>query len=125
MPSVWDDPVIVQDLYHTILDLANLPDPSDGRSIFNSPKPQPFYWRTPKNLTLLYGDWKLVLHNASPFEPDLKMELYHLANDVSERFDCVKTHPEEVGKLLAMLQSEFRKDAEPHINPELLLREGK
>lgn len=123
--EVWDEPVIVQDFYHTILQLVELDNPTEGRNFLKPSDPVIFYWRTPKNLALRYGDWKLVIYNASPFESDLNIELFNLEKDISERSDCVKSHPEKCSELLGLLRSEFRKDAVPHVNEELLRREGK
>lgn len=108
----WNKPVIVQDLYSTILRLVNSGDLSMGS--------ESFYWRTPRNLALRHGGWKLILNNASPFEPELKPELYHVERDVSESNDLSKSHPEKLQELLAILRKEFGKDPEPHVNPNLL-----
>ncbi|VGO18148.1 sulfatase-like hydrolase/transferase [Pontiella sulfatireligans] len=121
----WNKPVIVQDLYHTILGLVKLENPSDGRNFFDDSEPETFYWRTPKNLALRSGDWKLLLSNASPFDADLNLELYNLGKDVGEEHNCVKSHPEKAQELLVKMQSEFKKDAKPHVNQKLLEQEGK
>ncbi len=121
----WNQPVIVQDLYHTILALVELKNPGEGRNFLAEPEPEPFYWRTPKNIALFCGDWKLLLMNASPFEADLKMELYNLTEDIGEQNNCVKSHPEKAEELLAKMRGEFKKDAMPHVNQALLEREGK
>lgn len=121
----WNQPVIVQDLYHTILGRVGLRNPNRGRDFLESPEPDRFYWRTPKNLALLADGWKLVVMNASPFDPDLNIELYNLAEDMSEKHNCSKDHPEKAEMLLALLRSEFNKDVTPHVNQKLLEREGK
>ncbi len=113
-PGDWNKPVIVQDLYSTILRLVNSGDLSMGS--------KSFYWRTPRNLALRHGGWKLILQNASPFEPELKSELYHVERDVSESNDLSKSHPEKLQELLAILRNEFGNDPEPHVNPNLLDR---
>jgi arylsulfatase A-like enzyme len=121
----WNAPVIVEDLYRTILGLVKIGVPAvgqpDGRDVFSSAaEPETFYWRTPRNLALRHGDWKLIVHNASPFEKELNAELYNIESDISESADCSQTHPEKLQKLLALLRREFRKDPAPHINPNLL-----
>ncbi|VGO14184.1 Arylsulfatase [Pontiella desulfatans] len=123
--DAWDQPVIVQDLYPTILSLAGLEGASEGRDFLHAADPETFYWRTPKNLALRHGDWKLVVYNASPFEPDLKIELFDMEKDVSESNNLAQSHPEKTEELLALLKREFRKDATPHVNQKLLEREGK
>lgn len=120
-PAEWDPPVIVEDLYHTILGLVGLKAATEGRDVFSSAdQPATFYWRTPKNLALLHENWKLILHNDTPFSATLKMELFNLEQDISESVDCSKSHPEKRAELLAILRDEFSKDAPPHINPNLL-----
>lgn len=121
----WNQPVMVQDLYHTILGLTELKNPTPGRNIFQTSEPEVLYWRTPKNLALRQGDWKLLVHNFSPFETDLNSELYNLETDISEQVNCSKSHPEKAEKLLALMRREFKKDAEPHVNLKLLEQEGK
>lgn len=123
--SEMDEPVIVQDLYHTILSLVDLNDPSPGCNIFASKEPQTLYWRTPGNLAVRRGDWKLLVLNASPFGDDLNMELYNTAQDISESEDCSETHPEKCEELLGLMKSEFKKDAPPHVNEKLMEQEGK
>ena len=123
--SAWDKPVMVQDLYHTILGLAGLDSPVAGLDFLQRTEPSTFYWRTPKNLALLSGDWKLVVSNASPFEDNLNVELFDLGNDVSESINLALSHPEKTDELMALLKKEFAKDAEPHVNQTLLEKEGK
>jgi arylsulfatase A-like enzyme len=122
-PAEWSRPVIVQDLYHTILGLVKLDNPLAGRNLFASPEPELFYWRTPKNLALCDGAWKLVVHQASPFESNLEPELYNMEADAAEQVDCAATHPEKCAGLLMKLRREFSRDTEPHVNQELLRRE--
>ena len=124
--SNWETPVIVEDLYRTILGLVKLDvsaaHPPEGRNIFAPAHNQhaTFYWRTPNNLALLEDGWKLILKNGSPFDPNLKPELYHVGEDISEGVDCVKTHPEKLARLLELMKVAFKKDPEPHVNPALL-----
>lgn len=125
--SNWDKPVIVEDLYRTILGLVKL-DPEgeyhpQGRDIFSDDvTTATFYWRTPKNLALRHGDWKLVLTNGSPFDDNLNAELFNIESDIAESVDCSKTHPEKRSELLGILRSEYRKDPAIHVNQGLLNR---
>jgi arylsulfatase A-like enzyme len=122
-----DSPVIVEDLYRTLLGLAGIPLDDegyqpDGRDFLSAAVADPvtFYWRTPRNLALRRGPWKLILQNQSPFEDPLHAELYDIEADIAEREDCAGTHPEQLQALLELLQEEFRKDPPPHVNPALL-----
>lgn len=119
-----NDPIIVQDLYPTIMGLVNLKKTSDykieARDVLSSKEMASFYWRTPVNLALRHGDWKLILANKSPFEEKLNAELFNIEKDLSEKNDCSKSHPEKMEELLGILKEEFKKDPEVHINQDLL-----
>lgn len=122
--SDFEAPVIVEDLYPTILGLTNLKTTinykTEARDIFSSKKVAKFYWRTPRNLAIRYGDWKLILQNKSPFEEDLKAELFNIEEDMAESMDYSKTYPKKLKKMLALLKKEFKKDPKVHVNPNLL-----
>lgn len=121
----WNQPVIVQDMYHTILQLVGIDDPVGGRNFLTDGGESILYWRTPKNVAFRSGDWKLILMNASPFETKLNMELFNVRKDISEQKNCLQSYPEIAERLLAKLKVEFNKDIEPHINPKILEAEGK
>lgn len=119
------DSVIVEDLYRTVLGLAKIDicehHQSEGRDVFRQvSKPSRLYWRTPRNLAVRDGKWKLVLHNASPFEEELDIELYNLDEDLAEDRNRSAQFPEVVSRMLGRLRTEFEKDPEPHVNPNLL-----
>jgi arylsulfatase A-like enzyme len=120
----WKDPVIVQDLYPTIIGLAGLEIKGDykieSRDIFNTDKDASFYWRTPVNVALRHGDWKLIIQNKSPYEEELKTELFNIEEDISESNDCSETHPDKLNELLEIMRLEFSLDPEIYINPNLL-----
>lgn len=121
----WNHPVMVQDLYATILGLLPQQEPIEMKALFSLAHPAALYRRTPKNLALRFGDWKLVLQNGSPFEADLNMELFNLKRDISESDNCVTRYPEKAQELLIKMRAEFDKDSEPHINQALLEKESK
>ena len=105
------------DLYPTLLALAGLPGmPTqhlDGVSLAGamrgerSAERQPLYWHFPHyhgsgnrpGGAIRSGDLKLV----EWFE-DGTVELYDLANDISERRDLVDERPEEAARLLSELR---------------------
>ncbi|GAL82094.1 N-acetylgalactosamine 6-sulfate sulfatase [Algibacter lectus] len=117
--------IAVQDLYPTLLNLSNIKASSsykvEARDIFSSEKSMPLYWRTHRDLTLRYGgDWKLILNNASPYEKELKPELYNIKKDFKESKNCISFEKGTYKKLLKLLKKEFDKDAKPFINPSLI-----
>lgn len=119
------DLVIVEDFYRTILSLAELElDPGyqpAGRDLFDSGSSvTPLYWRTPRNLAVREGAWKLILHNASPYAENLDAELYNLDEDPAENVNVLSKHPDIHSRLLEFVKNEFGKDPEPHTNPNLL-----
>ncbi|MEM6884588.1 MAG: DUF1961 family protein [Verrucomicrobiota bacterium] len=118
----WNQPVIVQDLYHSILGLAGIESPTTGRNIFSKTEniPELFYWRTPRNLALMHDGWKLVLHSSSPNDLNIKPELYQISKDVTETQDIAESHPEIVERLMKLLKKEFAQDPPPQINKNLL-----
>ena len=75
---------------------------------------RPLYWHYPlakkhflggrSSGAIRQGDWKLI-----EFFDDRKLELYNLADDISERTDLARQHPEEVEQLHRML-TEWRKE---------------
>ena len=112
----WVKPVIVQDLYPTLLGLAGA-RLSEGykleaRDILNTDEPVKFYWRTFKDLALRSGDWKLILQNKTPFEDDLQVELFDLKVDPTESNNQIEINNQKYQELLEMLKEEFNKDPE-------------
>lgn len=81
---------------------------------------------SPRRMALRMGDWKLLL-NASEQDAEEspgvdsatgKMELYNLAEDISERHNLVASQPERVKELRARLD-ELIKDAVPAGEPSV------
>ena len=104
--TVCHEPIISPDLYPTFLDVAGIPlipeQHSDGSSIRallegdNSRKRGPLFWHyphygnqggTPASV-IRKGDYKLI-----EFYEDNRLELYNLANDVSEKRNLAKEQP--------------------------------
>ncbi|MBW8040159.1 MAG: sulfatase [Planctomycetes bacterium] len=144
--STCDVPVIGIDFYPTFLEIARAPKPSghilDGRSIVPLLKGAgtfkrnavfwhfPAYlepynkkqgsWRTTPAGAVRQGDWKLI-----EFFEDGRVELYNLADDISETNDLAKTKPAKA-KELHMLLIEWRKsigapvptEKNPKYNPD-------
>ncbi len=125
-------PIIIQDLYRSIATLAQLsgvPENADGDGrdmsqtlhTGESLLATKFYWRTAKHMALRLEQWKLVIHEKTPYADNITPELYNLALDPSETINLASSKAEKLAELLTMLQQEFDKDSEPYVNPILLI----
>lgn len=109
--SVCDTPVITNDLYPTLLDLAGLPSMPqqhcDGVSLVpllkgGGLKRGPLFWHYPHYspqggapaAAIRDGDWKLI-----EWYEDGRRELYNLHDDLGERHDLAAREPERVKAL--------------------------
>lgn len=118
--SVNHQPLIIEDFYPTILEMAHVddydvPQQIDGRSfvpLVTNPSAQatdrPFYWNTPntwisgdhrdagigQTAAIRKGSYKLVY-----WYKDGKKELYNLADDIGETTDLSRQLPEIVSEL--------------------------
>lgn len=111
-----DAPVVSQDLFPTLLSLADLsPDPDiplDGKDLGPLLQGQvssvrdTFYWHYPHyhgsqwkpGAAIRAGDWKLL-----EFYEDEKIELYNLKEDIGETTDLSRQEPEKTAALLKAL----------------------
>ncbi|MCK4679437.1 MAG: sulfatase [Bacteroidales bacterium] len=110
--SVSDFPVISNDYYPTMLEMADLPlkpeQHLDGLSLLPLIKNESelnreaLYWHYPHYTSLCgvvrYHDWKLI-----EFLGDGRLELYDLKNDIEEKNDLAEVNPEMAEKLQQML----------------------
>lgn len=130
--SINDFPVITNDLYPTVLEIARLTDESkqndklDGVSIvplLKNPSASLdrdiLYWHYPHYYSttapvgaLRKGNWKLLHY----FE-DNQLELYDLEEDLGERNNLVQKHPDVAANLYKALQT-WRKDVDAQL-PQL------
>jgi len=103
---VFDKPVVSVDMFTTAAQLsgANLPANLDGVDLLpyltgqQSGVPHDtFYWRQGSKTALRHGDWKLVNMSRNLSQP--KWELYHIANDISEKDDLATEKPAMVTEL--------------------------
>lgn len=139
-----DTPVIGVDLFPTILEMAGVPTPEDklldGESIVPLLKGQgdlqreAIFWHFPAYLqgkaegardqyfrtrpagAVRAGDWKLIEY----FE-DGDLELYNLADDISEQNNLVETMPEKADELNTLLldwRQEVNAPVPTELNPE-------
>jgi arylsulfatase B len=120
----YDQPLIALDLLPTFLAAAGLPPPQAEQQRLRNPKEkkttrhfdgvdllpylrgqrgqdrphQTLYLRRALwGAAIRHGDWKLLRL------PDRAPELYDLANDISERTNLARQHPEKVAELMAKL----------------------
>ena len=106
--KVLDQPVIQLDIHATALALARVKLPSNAKPLdgvnlmplltgkTTSPPHEALYWRLGEQRAIRMGDWKLVRHDDSE-----KMELYNLAQDISESRDLAETNPQKLKELQA------------------------
>ncbi len=118
-----DSPVIIEDFFTTIIDMAGgskmkLPKTVDGRSFTPllrgkelKDKPillhMPNCWGYGNNYPLMsamiLGDWKLFYRHGSK-----DLELYNLAEDISEKNNLAQKHPQKVTELAIMMSQLMR-----------------
>lgn len=116
--SVSDTPVISNDLYPTILEMAGVPDAPDhirdGESVVpilknpTAPRQSPLFWHYPHYhpggatpySAIRDGDWRLV-----HFFEDDRVELYNLRDDPEERRDLAAEMPDRTRELQAKLEA--------------------
>ncbi len=109
-----DEPMHIVDWYPTLLKLAGAPTaqplPLDGLDVWpvltqraKSPHDAILLHGTNVNVKALrMGEWKLIL------PPSGKMELYNLAQDISEKRDLAAAEPAHVARLRARLDDMTR-----------------
>jgi arylsulfatase A-like enzyme len=105
--TTYDQPVIQLDIHATALAAAGVPVTSemhlDGVNLLPSlngetktPPHESLYWRFGKQTAIRMGDWKLVRHNQSK-----GLELYNLAQDISESKNLAAANREKLQELKA------------------------
>lgn len=129
--SICAEPVLSMDLFPTLAHFAGseTPEPIDGESIVpllagaERLERDAVFWHFPHYLpgrqtpasVIRMGDWKLI----ETFETG-RIELYDLANDISETEDCVSQHPGLADALHGRLRA-WRADIGakiPTLNPD-------
>jgi arylsulfatase A-like enzyme len=119
--SVNETPVTSTDFFPTIMEMAGLkpqvPLPIDGVSFTTAlrgkeHKRGPLYWHYPHygnqgnapTAAIRDGDWKLI-----EWYEDGRLELFNLREDIGEKNDLAKKHPDKVKTLVAQL-AQWRKE---------------
>ena len=131
--SICHAPVTSEDLYPTIIqiagDQAKPAEKIDGKSLVplltgkGKFKREAIYWYYPHyspqakqpGAAIRAGDYKLIEHYDPP-----KVELYNLADDISEQLDLAEKMPQKTEELLTKLHDWLKSvDARMHTpNPE-------
>ncbi len=83
---------------------------------------------SPRAGAIRVGDWKLVINGGSRLEEDeekeektsnkQQVELFHLANDISEKTDVSAAHPEKVKQLRDRYETLARQAVDPKSKPK-------
>ncbi len=108
--TVVHEPVMLFDVFATILDLLNIPLPDDrkmdGKSLWplleskNTIHHAYLYWHSGYNFAIRSGNWKLLVN-----QKDKTMELYYLLNDQGEKNTMHETQSKLAYELLALLNA--------------------
>lgn len=119
--SVNANPIVVEDFFPTILELAGVTKPDtvqtvDGVSFVpllrgdgKTPVDRAFVWHYPHQYSgtpfsaVRQGPWKLIYHHATR-----KRELFHLDEDIGEATDLSESKPEMVAELAKVLGERLR-----------------
>ena len=125
--SVTDQPLIIEDFYPTILEMAGIENYTtvqqlDGISFTNLLKAEPdmqnkersLFWHYPNEWgpkgpgigaasTIRKGDWKLIY-----FHQDRHIELYNIHKDIGEANNLFADHPEIVERMARELSAYLR-----------------
>lgn len=125
--SQSDTPIIIEDLFPTLLNVANIQVPKtpqviDGKSFVPTlkgkkhQKKRALYWHFPNNWyhieghglgassTIRWGDWKLIY-----FHENQKLELFNLKQDIGETQDLSQKYPKITKKLTKKLAKYLQK----------------
>lgn len=121
--SVCAKPVIIEDFFPTILELAGVDwrgrvgQTVDGISFApllkgegRTPSDRAFTWHFPHNYAgqgpfsaIRQGPWKLIYHHA-----DRRVELYYIEEDIGETRDVAEDRPETAKRLAELLTQQLR-----------------
>lgn len=123
LPGVIDEPILSLDILPTVCDILGIKLPSDrdydGKSLISlingeqdGPLHDYLFWdgdRGP-HWAVRHGDWKVVMPNRGSIED---VELYNLAQDISESNNLSKQYPEITNHLVQKYQEWRSKMGEP------------
>jgi arylsulfatase A-like enzyme len=117
-PGKIKPPVHIVDWMPTLCSVAGYRIPSDfqldGHNIWpciigekEQVEERVLYWRTPSQMALRKGDWKLVINTVKGSDA----ELYNIQKDPFENYNVANMHPERVNKLYTLLEQERNRDS--------------
>ena len=116
-----EQPIHVVDLYPTLAAVAGITTETDtlldGKNVWPllqsgvGVKQRYLYWRSPKQLALRIGDWKLVVSNDG--WQNGKTELYNMKTDPTEKFNIAHQHPQITDSLFKKLKQFAEEDGLP------------
>ncbi len=129
VPAIWywpgtlkpgnvSEPVIAWDTLPTVAGLcdAEIPEAVEGTDVWqaisrNAGLPErTFYWRTPGQIAVRRGRWKLIHNGASPDEGS--SELYDVITDPYETTDLSIGNTEKKSEMTALLNEQYRHDTD-------------
>lgn len=133
--STVETPIHIADWYPTLLRLTGAPQeqalPVDGIDVFEALKGGTLPEReivlnvSPNSGAIRSGNWKLVVKNENQAgkandatHPTPTLELYNLADDVSERNDVSSSNIEKTAELKARYDRLAAEAAEPKLRPK-------
>lgn len=114
-PSQVNSTLHITDWYPTFAALAHVEVPqswevegADVWPVLKGDEPtgsRQVYWRTPGEVSLLDGDWKLIgNHQLS------RLQLFNLATDPYEQQDLIQTEPQKLAQLKQKLEQQMARD---------------
>jgi arylsulfatase A-like enzyme len=100
------------DVMATLADVAGVKPPDDTNGVSFLPtltggvqkEHASLYWEYNRQQAVRIGDWKGYRRNAKKF-PDEPIRLYNLAEDIGEKRDVVKDHPEVEKRIVEIMNS--------------------
>ncbi len=100
-PAAVHRPVLLTDLFATLLGMAGIPLPGDRAYdsvdlLAPAPAERTLVWRSDFNGTIRTGPWKLLLNRR-----DGNVRLFNLADDPGESRDLSAAHPDRVAAMTA------------------------
>lgn len=117
-----DHPSAFWDFLPTICDIVDVEKPTDIQGISFLPtlksnneeqKQHPYlYWefsQTNGRVALRQGDWKIVRYNILGTKKKSSYELYNLKDDLSEKNNLAKKHPEKIEEMRKLIKSAHKK----------------
>jgi len=114
--SVNTNPVVVEDFFPTILELAGVAKPKTAQTVDGvsfvpllmgdggTPTDRAFVWHYPHQYSgtpfsaVRQGPWKLIYHHATR-----KRELFQLDDDIGEKTDLAESKPDKADELAKVL----------------------